>query len=125
MTEVTGPFSPLTWDMTHHTEDHGFAVGDRVVWLDSLEWGDHWEIGTITKIEHVGFATLREVHTLASVAWDDPRPTRKGAVPLDTSREGLTPRGPYPVTIDHTYNHPDKINPEGLTHDAPAPATVR
>lgn len=110
MTEVTGPFVADTWDMTHVTHDHGFAVGDRVVWLDSLEWGDHWEIGTITKIEDVGFGALREVHTLASVEWDDPHPQRPGREPLNRTREGLTPRGPFPVTIDHVEYHPDKIN---------------
>lgn len=110
MTEVTGPFVAEQWDMTHVTADHGFSVGDRVVWLDSLEWGDHWEIGTITKIEDVGFNALKEVHTLASVAWDDPREWRKGATPLDTSREGLTPRGPFPVTIGKVEDHPEKVN---------------
>lgn len=110
MTEVTGPFVAETWDMTHVTDDHGFKIGDRVVWLDSLDWGDHWEIGTITKIEDVGFAALREVHTLATVAWDDPRPYRRNSAPLDTTREGLTPRGRYPVTIGHVEDHPEKIN---------------
>lgn len=95
MTEISGPFVGEQWDTTHVTTDHGFAVGDRVTWLDSLDWGDHWEHGTITLITDVGFNALKEVHTLASVAWDNGT----------ASREGLTPRGPfgmYPVTIKRT-----------------------
>lgn len=103
MTEVTGPFSPATWDMSHVTRDHGFSVGDRVVFLDSLEWGDEWEYGTITDISDVGFANLKEVHTLATILWDVPITHYPKLT--TTSREGLTPRGPYgmyPVTIGHT-----------------------
>lgn len=108
MSEVSGPFNS-TWDMTHVSHSHTFAVGDRVVWLDSLEWADHWEIGTITLIADVGFTALHEVHTLATIAWDEPHSVRSNIAPLNTTREGLTSRGGWPVTIGHLADYPDAI----------------
>lgn len=109
MTMIHGPFTG-EWDTTHQTDTHGFSVGERVVYLESLEWGDRWEYGTIKAIEDIGFVTLHEVHTLATVKWDNNwcDATR----PVVYTREGLAPRGPYgmyPVTIGPKKAHDARL----------------
>lgn len=64
---------PAGYDRSHYVPigSEGFEVGDRVVWVNSLDWGDEWQVGTIIEIVDRVFDNLREVHTSARVKWDN------------------------------------------------------
>lgn len=63
---------PAGYDRSYYVPigEEGFEVGDRVVWVNSLEWGDEWQVGTIVDILDRPFDNLREIHTSVRVKWD-------------------------------------------------------
>lgn len=74
--------------------EEGFAEGDRVVWVNSLDWQDDWLVGTVIEIVDRTFPNLREVHTSARVRWDNDVTAGE-----HVSTEALTTRNGQPLEI--------------------------
>jgi hypothetical protein len=88
---------PAGYDRTNYVPEDQltFHVGDRVVWLSSLKWEDHWEVGTIVDIYDEIFDNLSEIHTLAEIEWDFCATYGEGL----TSSEAVQTR--ESITTDH------------------------